>query len=134
MKDPLKALQETSAPPVIHVADDDPLMKAAVAKARAEWPTFVAAFEANAGENFSVKAPLSHAGNTEFIWITVTSVEGDLIYGELGNDPANLGPLKLGSKVSVPIADLNDWCYIDPKENLVGGFTIEAVKQAARRG
>jgi len=131
--DPLATLQATLTLPIIEVADDDPLMKQAVEQARRDWPQFVAAYEAQAGQLFSVKAPVSHAGITEFIWITVTALEGDRIYGELGNDPANLGPLKLGSKVVVPVAELNDWCYIDPQENMAGGFTIEAVKQASRR-
>jgi uncharacterized protein YegJ (DUF2314 family) len=131
--DPVRALQQTSTVPVIEVADDDPLMREAVKKARDGWPKFVAAYDAGAGENFSVKAPVSHGSNTEFIWISVTALEGDRIYGELGNDPADLGPLKLGSKVSVQRADLNDWCYIDPQGNMVGGFTIEAVNAASRR-
>lgn len=132
-KDPVQALQDTLTLPIIEVADDDPLMKEAVAKARTDWQKFVMAYEAGRGENFSVKAPVSHSGNTEFIWISVTSLEGERIYGTLGNDPCNLGPLKFGSKVSVAVADLNDWCYVDPKGELMGGFTIEAVKQAARR-
>jgi len=132
-KDPIRALQETLTLPIVEVADDDPLMKQAVEKARQGWPKFVAAYEADAGENFSVKAPVTHAGNTEFIWISVTSVEGERVYGELGNDPGNLGSLKLGSKVSVRVAELNDWCYIDWQGNLTGGFTIEAVQKAARR-
>jgi uncharacterized protein YegJ (DUF2314 family) len=131
--DPPEALQETKSLPVIEVAEDDPLMKEAVAKARDESPRFVAAYEDKAGKNFCVKAPVTRAGNTEFIWITVTAIEGDLIYGELGNDPANLGSLKLGSRVSVPAVDLNDWMYLDPRQNVVGGFTIEAVKNASRR-
>jgi uncharacterized protein YegJ (DUF2314 family) len=133
-KDPLRALGETSTVPLIEVADDDPLMLQAVVKARQEWPRFVAAFEARDGENFSVKAPVTRAGNTEFIWIAVTSLEGDQVFGELGNDPANLGSLRLGSKVAVPVADLNDWCFLDSQGNLTGGFTIEAVQKAARRG
>jgi len=104
-----------------------------VEKARASWARFVSAYEASAGENFSVKAPVTAADNTEFIWISVTAIEGDLIYGELANDPADLGKLKLGSKVSVPLADLNDWCYIDREGQLTGGFTIEAVHKASRR-
>ena len=96
--DPIGALQETLTVPVIEVADDDPLMQEAVKKARERWPKFVAAFEAQAGKNFSVKAPVTHGDNTEFIWVAVTTIEGDLVYGKLGNEPANLGPLKLGSK------------------------------------
>jgi uncharacterized protein YegJ (DUF2314 family) len=132
-KDPVRALQESLTLPIIEVPNDDPLMKQAVEKARQSWPQFVAAFEAKGGQNYSVKAPVTHAGNTEFIWVTVTSIEGERIYGELGNDPGDLGPLKLGSKVLVPLADLNDWCYIDAKGDLVGGFTIEAVAAASRR-
>jgi uncharacterized protein YegJ (DUF2314 family) len=132
-EDPLTKLQGTLTPPVIGVSDDDPLMKKAVAKARASWPQFVEGHEANLGEDFSVKAPVTHGDNTEFIWISVTSIEGERVYGELGNEPADLGPLKLGSKVSVPTAELNDWCYVDPNGNLVGGFTIEAVQKAVKR-
>jgi uncharacterized protein YegJ (DUF2314 family) len=131
--DPVQALHDTMTLPIIEVADDDPLMKQAVAKARQEWPRFVSAYEERAGKNFSVKAPVTHAGNTEFIWIAVTAIEGELIYGELGNDPGNLGSLKLGSKVSAPVAELNDWIYLDAREQMVGGFTIEAVKSASRR-
>jgi hypothetical protein len=91
--DPVNALQATLTVPIIEVSDDDPLMKRAVAKARQEWPKFVAAYEARAGENFSVKAPLTYRDNTEYIWICVTSIEGERIYGELGNEPARLGSL-----------------------------------------
>ncbi len=132
-KDPVGSLQETLTVPIIEVAADDPLMTQAVAKARRGWPQFVAAFEANAGENFAVKAPVTHGNHTEFIWLGVTSIEGDKVYGELANDPGDLGPLKLGSKVSVQVADINDWCYLDTKGNLTGGFTIEAVQEASRR-
>ncbi len=132
-EDPLGALQATATVPIIEVGDDDPLMQQAVEQARRNWPQFVAAFETRAGEHFSVKAPVSHAGNKEFIWISVTALEGDRVYGTLANDPGNLGPLKLGSKVVVPVGDLNDWCYIDAQENMAGGFTLEAINQAARR-
>jgi uncharacterized protein YegJ (DUF2314 family) len=131
--DPLGALQGTVSIPVVAIADDDPLMKEAVTKAREGWPGFVTAFEDGAGENFSVKAPVTHGDHTEFIWISVTSLEGERIYGELANDPAFLGPLKLGSKVSVPVAELNDWCYLDPQKNLTGGFTIKVTEGALRR-
>jgi uncharacterized protein YegJ (DUF2314 family) len=132
-QDPVRALQKTMSLPIIEVPDDDPLMEAATAKARQEWPRFVTAYEAKAGKNFSVKAPVTHAGNTEFIWITVTALEGDHVYGELGNDPASLGSLRFGSKVSVPVEDLNDWVYLDSQEKVVGGFTVAAVKKASRR-
>jgi uncharacterized protein YegJ (DUF2314 family) len=132
-ENPLAALRATMTVPVIEVSGDDPLMQRAVEKAQQSWPDFVAAYEAQAGEDFVVKAPVTHADNTEFIWITVTSIEGERVYGELANEPANLGSLKLGSKVSVLVTDLNDWCYLDPQGNLKGGFTMEVVRKAAQR-
>jgi uncharacterized protein YegJ (DUF2314 family) len=131
--DPLAAFQDTLTVPVIEVSADDPLMQEAVAKARDRLPEFIAAFERSAGQDFSIKSPVSHSGNTEFIWLTVTALEGEQAYGTLANDPADLGPLKLGSKVKVPLADLNDWFFVDPQGNLQGGFTIAAVHEAARR-
>ena len=133
-EDPVSVLQETLTLPIVQVSDDDPLLKRAVQQAREEWPRFVAAYDARSGANFSVKAPVTHAGHTEFIWISVTGLEGDRVYGTLGNDPGNLGSLKFGSKVSVQVADLNDWCYLDPAGKLTGGFTVEAVQKAQRRG
>ncbi len=132
-EDPVSALMETQNVPIIEVSSDDPLMKQAVEQARQAWPKFVAAYEAKDGQNFAVKAPLTHGDNTEFIWISVTAIEGDRIYGELANDPGNLGPLKFGSKVSVPLADLNDWGYLDAQGQLTGGFTVKAVQKASRR-
>lgn len=132
-EDPLRALQATLTVPIIEIDADDPLMKQAVLKARENWPQFVAAYENRAGVNFSIKAPVTHQGKTEFIWVSVTSIEGARVYGELANEPGNLGALKLGSKVSVLVDELNDWCFVDAKGNLAGGFTIEAVQKAPRR-
>ncbi len=131
--DPLAALQETLPAPVTGIAADDPSMQQAVEKAREEWPRFVAAYESAAGENFAIKAPISHLDATEFIWLKVTALEGDRIYGTLENEPANLGPLKLGSKVSATLADLNDWYYIDPQGTMQGAFTVALLYEAMRR-
>jgi uncharacterized protein YegJ (DUF2314 family) len=131
--DPIGSLQATLTVPIFQVPDDDPLMKQAVQKAHEAWPQFVAAYEATAGQNFAVMAPITRDGNTEFIWITVTTLEGDLVYGELANEPGNLGSLKLGSKVSAPVAELNDWGYVDPQGEMQGCFTVAAVAKASRR-
>lgn len=131
--DPLAALVETATLPFIAVEEDDPLLQKAVAEARARWPEFVSAYERRAGESFSVKAPVTVGDNTEFIWISVTALEGGRIYGTLDNDPVNLGQLKCGSKVFVPVADVADWMYLDPQRGAVGGFSVKAVWKAARR-
>jgi uncharacterized protein YegJ (DUF2314 family) len=132
--DPLAALREAAPVPITGVSpDDDEELAAAEEEARTAWPRFVGAFEQRSGEGFSVKAPITHEDTTEFIWITVSALEGDRIYGTLGNEPADLGPLALGSKVSVSLSELSDWCYIDSEGHLQGGFTISVVMKAANR-
>jgi uncharacterized protein YegJ (DUF2314 family) len=132
-EDPVGNLQANLTAPMVEVSGDDPLIQAATAQARREWPAFVAAFEDQAGESFSVKAPITAGDNTEFIWITVTSIEGGRLYGTLGNDPARLGSLRHGSKVRVDVEDIVDWGYLRPDGSFAGGFSIEAVRKAASR-
>lgn len=131
--DPFAALYQDAEVPVIEVAPDSKAMEKAEAEARRRWPEFVTAFEEQAGANFAVKAPITRGKNTEFIWLTVTALENDVIYGELANEPVNLPGLKLGSTVKSPVSELNDWGYLDRAGEFVGGFTIKAVEQAARK-
>lgn len=134
-EDPLSVFEEPVHVPVIQVASDSPAMAAAVAEARQRWPEFVTAFHAaDDKERFSVKAPVTEAGRTEFIWIKVKAIAEDQIHGFLANDPVALGDLKLGSFVSVAVADLNDWICPDPSnpESPLGLFTLKAVHEAGR--
>ena len=129
--DPLEALGFEAPVPVLQIGGDDPRMIAAVAKARKTWPDFVSAFEKGAGKSFSVKAPITVGGNTEYIWLSVTAIENDVIYGKLDNDPVSLGNLRLGSKTKVSVAELNDWAYVGDK-GPVGLFTTKVITQANR--
>ncbi len=133
-EDVVTALQQALPAPMVGISDDDPAMVAAVQKARGEWPRFVAAFESSEGSDFAVKAPVTRGDVTEYIWIAVTALEGDRIYGTLANEPAQLGSLKLGSKVAVQLSKLNDWCYLDSAGKPVGAFTVEVLQRAAKRG
>lgn len=127
--DPLSVFS-TGQVPVIQVDSDSPAMAAAVAEARRRWPEFLAAFQASADKDrFAVKAPVTEAGNTEFIWINVKAIAGDQIHGFLANDPVALGDLKLGAFVSVAVSELNDWVCPDPAspDRPLGLFTVKAV-------
>lgn len=127
--DPLKALGFEAPLPVLQIGADDPRMIAAVGKARKTWPDFVSAFEKKSGGNFGVKVPITAGGNTEFIWLSVTAIENEIIYGELANDPIALGDLKLGSKAKAKVADLNDWAYVGDN-GPVGMYTTKVITQA----
>ena len=130
--DPLTALNDESPVPVVEIRDDDPRMIAAVQTARDRFDEFVAAFEQRAGENFSVKAPISAQGNTEFIWLTVEAIENGVIYGKLANEPIDLGKLREGSQVRTKVEELNDWAYIGKDGETFGLFTVQVLAEAER--
>ncbi len=130
---PLAVFEESSLVPVIRVDSDAPAMVAAVTEARRRWPEFVAAFRTAADKDrFSVKAPVTEGGNTEFIWIGVKVIADGRIHGLLANEPVALGNLKLGDFVSVAEADINDWVFPDPSDpsRPLGLFTVRAVGDA----
>jgi uncharacterized protein YegJ (DUF2314 family) len=129
--DPLRDFATPLNPPVLTVDNDDPRLQAAVAEARRRYPEFVAAFKAGDGENFSVKAPIRAGDRREFIWVKVVGFEPTVVHGELANDPVDLGKLKLGDKVEVPVEDVADWVYVrDGKP--VGLFSQAAIAEIHR--
>ena len=119
--------------PVMGVAADDPLMLASVAEARRRWPEFVAEFEQRSPEQmFAMKAEFSEGETREFMWLQVTAIENDTIYGTLDSDPVHIKRVSAGSRVQVDVQSLNDWIFTKGKGTR-GGFTIEAVRKAGER-
>lgn len=131
--DALEVFGEMHHPPVIHVEDDDPRMQAAVAEAKERWPEFVESFKRREGTNYSVKVPITVGECTEFIWVEVNGLEPEYIHGTIGNDPVDLGDLKLGDRVEVPLADLNDWVFVRDGQP-VGLFTIKVLEEIQNSG
>jgi uncharacterized protein YegJ (DUF2314 family) len=129
-KDPIELLSNFSQPPVLNISGNDPRMQSAVAEARRRWPEFVEAFEKRSpDQHFSVKAPFGDGQHTEFMWVGVTAIENDVIYGQLGNEPVHVRGMNAGETVKVRMPDLNDWLFTEG-ERMRGGFTIEAIRQA----
>jgi uncharacterized protein YegJ (DUF2314 family) len=120
--------------PVVSISGDDPAMKGAVAEARERWPEFVEAFRSPkpGQEHFAVKLPITDGKNTEFIWVSVASIEGDEILGDLANQPVDLRFMKEGDRVRGKLEDLNDWAWLEGEE-MVGGFTSKVLMEAQRR-
>lgn len=132
---PLAALREWYYSPIVQVRADDPRMQAAVAEAHERWNEFVAAFETRSGDDdtpFAVKAPFNADDNTEFMWVEVTGIENDVVYGLLKNEPADIPNLHEGDRVKVAVPDINDWLAVIDGEP-VGGFTIKLLSEEAKR-
>ena len=125
------AVEEPAFAPVIKISAEDPRMLAAVATARERWPEFVAAFEnRQPSDAHLVKGPFGEGENVEHMWISVTALEADKIYGRLENEPVNVPRLHVGDRVQIALADLSDW-MVATQAGPQGGFTLAVMKRAA---
>lgn len=132
--DPLQIFETNQRPPVLAISESDPLMLRAVQEARDRWPEFVTAFEErHSNDIFSVKAPLSEGDTTEFMWLSVTALENNLIFGRLDNDPVSISRIKCGDAVRVPVSELNDW-FFSAGNQQQGGFTVAVLAKHFRKG
>jgi uncharacterized protein YegJ (DUF2314 family) len=130
--DPLKDFARPVFVPVTAISGDDPRMRAAVEEARKRWPEFVSAFEARSpAGKFAVKAPFTDGTNTEFMWVSVTGIENDVIYGTLDSDPVNVTSVKADQRVKVQLSELNDWMFLKDKK-VIGGFTTKVLMSQRR--
>jgi uncharacterized protein YegJ (DUF2314 family) len=126
--DPIKAVfHDPDFVPVIPI-QGDPRLTAAEAEARRRFPEFEAAFIKNDGNNFSIKARISTETNSEHIWVQVDTITPDGIKGRLGNEPVNLGDLKLGSSVEIQRDQVEDWSFLR-RGKPVGLFTVAVIQQ-----
>ena len=130
--DPLKNFAMPVNPPVLQIDDADPELVAGKAEARRRLPEFVDAFRRKDGEHFSIKAPVTAGGRTEHIWIEVDGVTDDRVEGRLGNEPVNLGGMKIGDRVDVALSDVEDWVVVRGGQP-TGLFTARTVGKNLKR-
>src|SRR6478736_5715485 len=109
----------------IDVADDDPAMNAAIAKARATLPKFWDVFaKPEQGEtDFALKVKITDANGTEHFWANEIQKQNGRIMGTIGNDPNLVKSVKLGSRIEIPEADISDWMYMR-HDKMVGNHTL----------
>lgn len=136
--DPLAALSDWYYPPVLAIEADDPELQAAVNEARQRWPEFVAAFESRYERDaddeppFLVKAPFTDGEHVEYMWVRVTGIENEIVYGVLENTPANVRSVNEGHRVRVRLDNLNDWmCILDGQP--AGAFTVQVLAKKSRQ-
>ncbi len=131
--DPSKTLAAGNPPPVVAIAPDDPRLLAAVREARRRWPEFVSAFEQREnGQLFSVKIPVREGKLTEYMWLSVSALEHEMIYGRLDNEPVSMRRIHAGDRLRIPVRDLNDWLFTRG-DTVAGGFTIDVLSNAPKR-
>ncbi len=118
-------------PQLVSIPDDDPQLTAAVGEAHRRFDEFLTAFAHRTdADRFAVKARFMDDYGREYMWLTVTAVDGHHIYGQLDNDPATVRAVRRGQPVRVPRNGLNDWLFTQGAER-VGGFTVKVLERRA---
>jgi uncharacterized protein YegJ (DUF2314 family) len=117
--------------PPIGLAPDDPLLLAAIARARQTTPLMLELHARHA--NVLVKfAFQSDAGETEHVWGEVARIEGEIVTARLINHPVtHQGPLP--AAMTVPLMELEDWQVFEPGGDVRGGFSTRAIIDLCRR-
>jgi uncharacterized protein YegJ (DUF2314 family) len=123
--------KQRPADKVSYVADDDPRMNAAIAKARSTVNTFIAALKApKPGQSvFSVKVPFTDGPNTEHIWLTPVSYDGKRFRGTVDNEPEKVKNVRTGQNLTVAPSEISDWMYVENRK-LIGGYTLRVLRDA----
>lgn len=132
-EDPLTRFVPASvAPAVVSISNEDPRLKAAEAEAKKHWSDFVRAFREKRGDHFAVKGRISEGEKAEYLWLSVTNIDGERVHGTLANAPVDLKGLKLGQDLHIKIDEVDDWLYVGPDKQPKGGFTQKALAEAAQ--
>src|ERR1043165_3527092 len=115
--------------PVYDVANGDPEMAAAIAKARASLPVFWASYEAPkpSEEGHSLKARFAvpnRRNSHEHIWMAeVKKLPGGRYSARFANQPRDLPGKRAGDLAEFTEADISDWMFMR-NGKIVGGETI----------
>lgn len=111
---------------VVHVADDDPEMLAAIAKGRDTLPQFWTVFDKRErGESgFALKVKITDKHGTEHFWATDIERSEGKIMGTINNDPNIVATVKLGERIQIPEAEISDWLYMRDGK-MVGNETLK---------
>jgi uncharacterized protein YegJ (DUF2314 family) len=120
--------RSSSGDKTINVADDDPEMLVAIAKARETLPKFWDAFERR-GRNetdFALKVKITDTHGTEHFWATGIERKNGKTSGTIDNDPNIVRTVKLGERIQINEADISDWFYFRDGK-MVGNQTLRVL-------
>jgi uncharacterized protein YegJ (DUF2314 family) len=117
---------------VAFVSRSDPVMAAAMTKARATLPDFLklAAAPPAKTEAFAVKVAIREGANAEYFWIIPFEPKGEAFTGKLDNTPRLVRNTKMGDTLSFTKAEIVDWMYMD-NGAMKGNHTACAVMKKA---
>jgi uncharacterized protein YegJ (DUF2314 family) len=114
------------------VAQSDPVMAAAMGKARATLQNFLAlsATPKPNTESYAVKVAIHDGNDAEYFWITPFTNKNGAFSGEVNNTPRMVHTVKLGQTIMFGEDDIVDWMYYDG-DKMKGNYTACALLKSA---
>jgi uncharacterized protein YegJ (DUF2314 family) len=112
-----------------------PEMTAAIRKARATLPEFLALARAPkpSMKQFAVKVGIHVQHGREYVWVRPFRQNGDRFSGQVRNTPRSARRLNYGDTINFTEGDIADWNYIDGGI-MKGNFTACAlIKREAKQ-
>lgn len=100
----------------------DERMNAAKDQARRTMPRFLGLLAENAPGTYAIKFPLTQNGATEHIWLQVDAHRNGMFSGRIANNPVNGSRHRMGDRLTVPAAQVEDWSVTD-RDVILGGYT-----------
>jgi uncharacterized protein YegJ (DUF2314 family) len=116
------------------VAKSDPVMAAAMAKARKTLPDFlgVAAAPKPGMEGFAVKVAIREGKDAEYFWIAPFTDTNGEFSGAINNTPREVHGVKLGQTITFHQSEIVDWMYMDGQA-MKGNYTACALLKSASK-
>ncbi|AZO55114.1 MULTISPECIES: DUF2314 domain-containing protein [unclassified Mesorhizobium] len=108
---------------VVAYSTVDKAMQGAKAKGHATLPRFHALIDAGTPGTYTVKFPLTQNGATEHIWMQLVDLGDGTFTGLLADEPVNGNQYKMGDRVTVAEADVEDW-MVRNGSDVYGGYTV----------
>ena len=113
--------------PVVDVKADDPVMNAAIDKARATVDKFITALnDPKPQQNFSVKMAVEDENGVEHMWLAPVEIKGTKFVGTLNNEPGIVRSVEYGDTLTVDKTEISDWMIVQD-QTISGGYTMRVL-------
>lgn len=104
----------------------DAALNSAKSQGNATLPRFRELVNAGTPGTYTLKFPLTQNGATEHIWMQLVDYKDHAYIGLLANDPVNGTKYKMGDRMTVAEADVEDW-MVHTGTEMYGGYTVRAM-------
>jgi len=105
-------------------------MDVAIQQAGRTLPLFTAEYGGGtaAASRFSVKKRFTDGKTGEYMWLNVTSFDGNQFAGVLDNDPEEVKGFRIGETYTVQKDEVADWMITDKTTNRIrGAYTLRVL-------